>query len=225
MADQPPTDRTRTVRSPGRGHYDRETIDSILDAGILCHVAYVLDGAPVVTPTLYWRHDDRVYWHGSSASRMLRKSAGTEVCLTVSHLDGIVLARSGFHSSINYRSVMFFGTAEIVPDADQPAVLDHFIEHLAPGRLQTLRPPTDHELKATVILSISINECSAKVRTGPPVDDETDYALSTWAGVIPVTTTLGAPIPDPHLPEATPIPPDVTALYQTTWARPHPAEG
>ena len=224
MADQPPTDRTRTVRAPDRGHYDRETIDAILDAGILCHVAYVLDGAPVVTPTLYWRHDDRVYWHGSSASRMLRKSAGTEVCLTVSHLDGIVLARSGFHSSINYRSVMLFGTAEVVPDADQPAVLDHFIEHLAPGRLETLRPPTDQELKATTILSIPINEASAKIRTGPPADDEEDYALPTWAGVIPVTTTLGDPIPDPRLDPTIEIPTDVTALYQTPWARPNPAD-
>ncbi len=224
MADQSPTPRTKLTRAPDRGHHDRETIDAILDAGLLCHVAYVLDGAPVVTPTLYWRHENRVYWHGSSASRMLRKSAGTEVCLTVSHLDGIVLARSGFHSSINYRSVMLFGTAEQVPDEDAPAVLDHFIEHLAPGRLETLRPPTTQELKATTILSMQIEEASAKVRTGPPGDDEEDYALPTWAGVIPVTTTLGDPIPDPRLPETTPVPPNVTALYQTPWARSQDAE-
>ncbi|MBT5773779.1 MAG: pyridoxamine 5'-phosphate oxidase family protein [Dehalococcoidia bacterium] len=220
MADQAPTNRTKLTRAPDRGHHDRETIDAVLDAGLLCHVAYVFDGAPVVTPTLYWREGDRVYWHGSSASRMLRQSAGTEVCLTVSHLDGIVLARSGFHSSINYRSVMLFGTAEQVPDEEVAAVLDHFIEHLAPGRLETLRPPNPQELKATTVLSMPIEEASAKIRTGPPGDDEEDYALPIWAGVIPVTTTLGNPIPDPRLTVGIELPPDVTALYQTPWARP-----
>lgn len=224
MADQAPTNRTTLTRAHERGHHDRATIDAVLDAGLLCHVAYVLDGAPVVTPTLYWRHDNRVYWHGSSASRMLRQSANAEVCLTVSHLDGIVLARSGFHSSINYRSVMLFGAAEQVPDDEVLTVLDHFIEHLAPGRLPTLRPPTTQELKATTVLSMPIDEASAKIRTGPPADDEEDYALPVWAGVIPVTTTLGSPIPDPRLAEGIEVPPDVTALYQTPWARPHPAD-
>jgi uncharacterized protein len=224
MPNEAPTNRTTLTRAHDRGHHDRATIDAVLDAGLLCHVAYVLDGAPVVTPTLYWRHGDRVYWHGSSASRMLRQSANKEVCLTVSHLDGIVLARSGFHSSINYRSVMLFGTAEQTPDEDVATVLDHFINHLAPGRLETLRPPTTQELKATTILSIPINEASAKIRTGPPADDEEDYALPIWAGVIPVTTTLGDPIPDPRLTDGIPAPPDVAALYETSWAQPAPTD-
>jgi len=222
MAHQPPSDRTRLTRSPARGHHDRETIDAILDAGLLCHIAYVLDGSPVVTPTLYWRHGDRVYWHGSAASRMLRQSAGHEVCLAVSHLDGIVLARSGFHSSINYRSVMLFGTAEQASDEDLPHILDEFIERLAPGRLETLRPPTPQELKGTTILSMAIEEASAKVRTGGPIDDEEDYDLPIWAGIIPVHTTLGPPIPDPRLAPGIDEPPHLGAVYLTPWARSGP---
>ena len=191
------TSRTRVRRVPKRGIYDRAVINQVLDAGVLCHVGYVIDGAPYVTPTLYWREDDRVYWHGSSASRMLRKVIGAEVCLTVSHLDGFVLARSGFHHSVNYRSVMLFGVAELVSDVAEKRVrLDRFIDSLFPGRADAIRRTTDQELKATKLLSMPIDEVSAKIRTGGPVDDEEDYALPIWAGVVPVSTTLGAPDDD-----------------------------
>lgn len=196
-----PTERTRLRRLHERGSYDRETINAILDAGLLCHVGYVVDGKPYVTPTNYWREGDRVFWHGSSASRMLRHQAGgAPVCLTVSHMDGLVLARSGFHHSVNYRSVMIFGQAELIGDpAAKTAHLKAFIDGLFPGRWDELRPMTEQELKATTLLAMPIDEASAKVRTGPPVDDEEEYVLPVWAGVLPVETHIGKPIPDVHL--------------------------
>ncbi len=196
-----PTERTRLRRLHERGHFDQETIHAILDAGLLCHVGYVVDGAPFVTPTLYWREGDRVYWHGSSASRMLRHQAGgVPVCLTVSHLDGIVLARSGFHHSINYRSVMLFGSArQVTGAADKERHLRTFMEQLYPGRWDELRPINAQEIKATKVLGMDIDEASANVRTGPPIDDEEDYALRVWAGVVPVRTVIGEPVPDPRL--------------------------
>jgi uncharacterized protein len=192
-----PTKRTQVKRMPKRGHYDRETVYRILDAGAICHVGYVIDGAPYVTPTAYWRHGDRIYWHGSSASRMLRQSEGAQVCLTVALLDGFVLARSAFHHSVNYRSVMCFGTAQKVEDPDQKlqAMID-FVERLYPGRWNELRPVTAQEIKATTILGMDLNECVAKVRVGPPVDDEEDYALPIWAGVVPVTTQVEGVVDD-----------------------------
>jgi nitroimidazol reductase NimA-like FMN-containing flavoprotein (pyridoxamine 5'-phosphate oxidase superfamily) len=192
-----PTKRTQVKRMPKRGQYDRETVYKILDAGAICHVGYVIDGAPYVTPTAYWRHGDRVYWHGSSASRMLRNVDGAQVCLTVAMLDGFVLARSAFHHSVNYRSVMCFGTAQKVEDPDQKmqAMID-FVERLYPGRWSELRPVTAQEIKATTILGMDLNECVAKVRVGPPVDDEEDYALPIWAGVVPLTPVLGAVVDD-----------------------------
>lgn len=193
------TERTRARRLHERASYDRETIHAILDAGLICHVGYVVDGLPYVTPTIYWREGERVYWHGSSASRMLRNSAGAEVCLTVSHLDGLVLARSGFHHSANYRAVMLFGKAERV--TDPAAILRHmetFIDGLYPGRWDQLRPVNEQELKATALLSLRIEEASAKLRLGPPKDDEDDYALAVWAGVLPLTLATGVPIPDPR---------------------------
>jgi len=194
-----PTDRTRLRRVHERGRYDRATIDAILDAMPLCHVGYVLDGRPAVTPTLQWREGDHVYWHGSSASRALRASSGMDVCLTVSMLDGFVLARSGFHHSANYRSVEIFGRAEKVEDPEaKTARLKTFLDGLFPGRWETLREMTGQELKATTILSLPIEEASAKVRTGPPKDDEPDYALPIWAGVLPLRMTLGAPEADPR---------------------------
>jgi nitroimidazol reductase NimA-like FMN-containing flavoprotein (pyridoxamine 5'-phosphate oxidase superfamily) len=197
MTSEAPSERTRLRRVHDRGHYDKETIHAILDAGLLCHVGYVIDGAPYVTPTLHWREGDHVYWHGSSASRMLRhQGAGAEVCLTVSHLDGLVVARSGFHHSINYRSAMLFGTAHKVAGADKEARLKTFLEHVFPGRWDAIRPITDQELKATTVLGMAIDEASAKVRTGPPVDDEEDYALPIWAGVVPIRTVIGEPEPD-----------------------------
>lgn len=194
-----PSERTRVKRLNQRGHYDRATIDAILDAQPLCHVGYVRDGHPFVTPTLQWREGDHVYFHGSAASQALRASTDAEVCLTVSCLDGFVLARSGFHHSVNYRAVMILGRPEEVTD---PALknrhLETFIDGLFPGRVATLRPNTAQELKATTLLALPISEASAKVRTGGPVDDEDDYALPIWAGVVPLHTVIGTPEADPR---------------------------
>jgi nitroimidazol reductase NimA-like FMN-containing flavoprotein (pyridoxamine 5'-phosphate oxidase superfamily) len=199
--DFPPTERTRIKRQHDRAHYDRETVHAILDAGLLCHVGYVIDGQPYVTPTAYWREGDRVYWHGSSASRMLRTlEKGLPVCFTVAMLDGLVLARSGFHSSINYRSVMAFGVADKVEDeAQKLAALEAFMERLTPGRWTELRPVTSQELKATTVMSLGLEEAVAKVRPGPPQDDEEDYELPVWAGVVPVRSVLDPPEDDPRL--------------------------
>lgn len=193
------TERTRLRRLRERGSHDRAAIDSILDATPLCHLGYVLDGSPVVTPTLQWREGDRVYWHGSNASRALRAAEGREVCLTVTLLDGLVLARSAFHHSANYRSAMVFGTATRVVDPEEKrARLRRFLDGLYPGRWETLRPMQDQELKATAVLSLPIDEASAKIRTGPPVDDEEDYSLPIWGGVLPVRQSIDAPEPDPR---------------------------
>jgi nitroimidazol reductase NimA-like FMN-containing flavoprotein (pyridoxamine 5'-phosphate oxidase superfamily) len=201
-----PTDRSKVKRLHERGHYDRETVHAILDAGLIAHIGYVIPdgsngGQPFVTPTAYWRDGDRLYWHGSAASRMLRAQAkGIPVCLTVTHLDGLVLARSGFHHSINYRSVMAFGTAEIVEDpAEKIAHLNRFVDRVMPGRNPTLRPIDPQEAKATSLLRMEIEEASAKIRVGPPKDDEPDYALDCWAGVIPIAQVIGAAEADPKL--------------------------
>jgi len=193
-----PSDRTRVKRLPDRGRYDRASIDAILDAMPLCHVAYVLDGAPIVTPTLQWREGDHVYFHGSAASRMLEASEGADVCMAVTLLDGFVLARSGFHHSVNYRSVMLMGRASKVTDpAEKEMRLKNFVDGLFAGRWDMLRPATGQEIKATTVLSLPIAEASAKVRVGPPKDDEEDYALDIWAGVLPVRLVAGEPVPDP----------------------------
>ena len=196
-----PTPRSRVKRMPERGRYESETVYEIMDAAAYCHVGYVIDGKPYVTPTAHWRHGNRVFWHGSSASRMLEHQAeGHEVCLTVTHIDGFVLARSGFHHSINYRSVMAFGRAEPVLGEDEKrAALDGFIERLFPGRTAEMRAATKQELKGTLVLSLELTEASAKVRTGPPKDDEGDYASPIWAGVLPLHPAHGVPIPDPRL--------------------------
>ncbi|HEY4163136.1 MAG TPA: pyridoxamine 5'-phosphate oxidase family protein [Dongiaceae bacterium] len=198
-----PTNRSRVKRLHERGHYDFETVHAVLDAGMLAHIAYVIDGQPYVTPTSYWRDGNRLYWHGSSASRMLRFQApGVPVCITVTHLDGLVLARSGFHHSINYRSVMAFGNAQIVDDPKEKIdQLNRFVDRLFPGRNETLRGIDPQEAKATTVLWMEIDEASAKIRTGPPKDDEPDYALDCWAGIIPIAQVIGAAIPDPKLKE------------------------
>lgn len=195
------TDRSKLKRLPKRGHYDFETVAAILDAGFLCHIGYVIDGAPLVTPTAYWREGRRVYWHGSHASRMLNiAAAGVPVCLTVAHVDGFVMARSAFHHSINYRSVMLFGNAQVIDDAGEKlAALKGFVDRMYPGRWDTLRPVNRKELKATMVLSMDIHEGSAKVRGGPPVDDAPDYALPIWAGVVPVRMVADRPVSDPQL--------------------------
>ena len=199
MTDYTPTDMTRVKRSHERGHYDQATVHAILDASPLCHVGYILDGRPAVTPTLQWREGNHVYWHGSSASRMLRRSEGMDVCLTVSLMDGLVLARSAFHHSANYRSVMIYGMATKITDPDAKTQhLKTFVDTVYPDRWDTLRPMTGQELKATMILSLPIDEVSAKIRTGDPSDDEADYELPIWAGTLPITQVIGAPIPDPR---------------------------
>lgn len=197
----PRTPRTRLRRAAKRGHYDRETVHAILDAGFVCHVGYVIDGQPYVTPTAYWREGDYVYWHGSSASRMLRRlGEGVPVCFTVALLDGLVLARSGFHSSINYRSVIAYGTAEPVRGkAAKLAALEAFTERTTPGRWAELRPATDQELKATTVMRLELTEAVAKVAEGPPEDDAPDYNLDVWAGVVPLRRVIGEPEPDPEL--------------------------
>jgi len=208
------TKRAQVKRAHERGHYDRSTINQILDACPLCHVAYVLDGAPIVTPTLQWREGDRVYWHGSSASRMLRTAADQEVCLAVTMLDGLVLARSAFDHSANYRSVMLFGRTEIIVDPDEKAAhLQVFVESLFPGRWNALRPMTDQELKATTLLSLTIDEASAKIRSGPPQDNEADYQLPIWAGVIPLEMRPLTAVPDPRNREDV-LQPEHVSLFQ-----------
>ena len=212
LPDFEPTPRTKVKRLWQRACYDRETVYGILDAGLMCHVGYVIDGQPYVTPTAYWRQEDRVYWHGSSASKMLRNlETGIPCCFTVAILDGLVLARSGFHSSINYRSLMAFGQATKVEDeVEKLATLEVFTERLTPGRWAELRPPNKQEIKATTVLSLKLEEVVAKVRNGPPSDDEEDYALDVWAGEVPVLTGIGAPVDDPRL-KAGVAPPDYLA--------------
>ena len=199
-ASFPVTERNRVRRSPKRGSYDKEAAYAVLDAAPLCHVGYVIDGAPYVTPTIHWRVGNRIYWHGSSASRFLRASEDMPVCLTVSLMDGYVLARSAFNHSVNYRSVMAFGTAHLIEDADEAAdALRHFTDGLFPGRWDSLRPMTAQELKATSVLWMEIEDAAVKVRAAPPGDaDESDVPV--WAGVIPMQTTLGAAQPAPELP-------------------------
>lgn len=199
----PKTDRNTLKRLPKRGVYERELVYPILDEAFICHVGFTVDGQPFVIPTGFARINDRLYIHGSQISRMLRTLAsGIEVCVTVTLLDGLVLARSAFHHSMNYRSVVVFGRASMVDDKEAKlAALRAFSEHVIPGRWDEARQPTDQELKATAVLSLPLEEASAKVRTGPPLDDEEDYALPIWAGVIPLHLVAGAPVPDPRLPE------------------------
>lgn len=195
-----PSERTRVKRMNKRAKYDAETVHGILDATPICNVGYVFDGAPYVTPTLQWREGDHVYWHGSSASRMLEACTEAQVCLTVSIIDGFVMARSAYNHSCNYRSLMVLGTAHKVTDpAEKEASLKSFTEGLWPGRWDMLRQMTAQELKATTVLKLSLEEASAKVRTGAPGDDEADYALPIWAGIIPVRTEVLAPEDDPRL--------------------------
>ena len=191
------TKRTNLVRNPTRADYDRDVVNQIIDATPLCHVSYIIDGRPYVTPTLQWREGDTIYWHGSSASRFLRQIVGKDVCMAITHFDGLVLARSAFHHSINYRSVMLFGEATKIEDYEKNELLHNFVENLIPGRWENLRQMTDQEAKATTVFSMPIDEGSAKVRSGPPVDDDDDYSLPIWAGVLPLSQVLQEPVPDP----------------------------
>jgi nitroimidazol reductase NimA-like FMN-containing flavoprotein (pyridoxamine 5'-phosphate oxidase superfamily) len=207
------SDRTTVRRLPQRGAYDSQTIRTILDAGFLAHVGFCVDGQPFVIPTLYGRVRDeaereRLCLHGSAASRMLRElSTGVPACVTVTHVDGIVLARSAFHHSMNYRSVVAFGTARKIEDIQGKAeALRVISDHLIAGRWEDVRNPTAKELKATSVLEFTIEEASAKARSGPPADDEEDYALPVWAGVVPLQQRAAAPLRDPRLAEGVPMP-------------------
>jgi uncharacterized protein len=193
-----PTERTRVVREPHRGVYDRETAYAILDEGFLCHIGFVVDGQPYVIPTSYGRRGDNLYVHGSAGSRMLRQmKEGLPVCITVTLLDGLVLARSVFNHSMNYRSVVVLGKGTLVDDPQEKLEALHVLaEHIIPGRWADARQPNERELKQTAVLRVPIEEFSAKVRIGPPLDDEEDYSFPVWAGVVPLEMTAGKPIAD-----------------------------
>ncbi|MGC1361763.1 MAG: pyridoxamine 5'-phosphate oxidase family protein [Silvibacterium sp.] len=208
MAFDSPTPRTRVVRLPKRGDYSQKTIYEILDAAFLCHAGFVVDGQPYVIPTGYGRSGDTLYLHGSAASRMLRTLAeGVDVCVTVTVLDGLVLARSAFHHSMNYRSVVILGKAlPVEGDEEKKAALRVISEQIIAGRWDDVRKPTAQELKATTVLVLPITEASAKVRTGPPVDDEEDYALNVWAGVLPLHIQAGEAVPDSRLAPGAKVP-------------------
>lgn len=201
MAFDSPTARTRVNRLPKRGDYSQKTIYGILDTAFLCHVGFVVEGQPYVIPTGYGRSGNTLYLHGSAASRMLRTLAGgVDVCVTVTVLDGLVLARSAFHHSMNYRSVVILGKASPVESDEEKTVALHAIsENIMRGRWDDVRKPTAQELKATAVLALSIEEASAKIRTGPPLDDEEDYALPVWSGVLPMALKAGEPLADGRL--------------------------
>jgi len=207
-----PTEKTKVRRLPKRGSFDRQTIYQILDEALICHVGFTVDEQPFVIPTGYARVGDNLLIHGSAASRMLRAMAlEIEVCVTVTLIDGLVLARSAFHHSMNYRSVMIFGKAKVISDEREKAdALYAFSEHIIPNRWAEVRPPSEKELKATLVLSLPITEASAKIRTGNPVDDEEDYTLDVWAGVIPVSLKANEPVADVRLKDGIPIPPHVS---------------
>jgi nitroimidazol reductase NimA-like FMN-containing flavoprotein (pyridoxamine 5'-phosphate oxidase superfamily) len=206
------TERTKIRRLPKRAHYDRETLYAILDAGFVCHIGYVIDRQPYVTPTAYWREGDAVYWHGSSKSKMLLAlEKAPEVCLTVTHFDGLVVARSGFHMSVNYRSAMLFGKPhKLAEPEDKLAKMEKFVERIYPGQWKNLRPVNKQELKAMSVFGMRIDEAVAKVRAGGPIDEPEDYRLPIWAGVVPVRQALGEPEDDGRLAAGAPGAPRVT---------------
>lgn len=214
MDKLPQTARTTLKRLPQRGNYDRELINQILDEGFVCHVGFAVDGQPFVIPTGYARAGDTLYIHGSQASRMLRTlGQGIEVCVTVTLIDGLVLARSAFHHSMNYRSVVVFGHATVVDDpSEKNEALRALSEHMIPGRWDDVRDPNERELQQTTVLSLPLTEASAKVRTGPPLDDEEDYDLRVWAGVIPLRLVADAPLDDPRIKDGL-TPPEYAQEY------------
>lgn len=212
-----PSQRTTVKRVPKRANYESETIYQILDEGLVCQVGFVVDGQPVVIPTAYGRIGDTLYIHGSPASRMLKTlQQGFDVCVTVTLIDGLVLARSAFHHSMNYRSVVVFGKATLVEDAEQKlAALKAFTEHVILGRWEEVRSPNHHELAGTIVLSLPLTEASAKIRTGEPIDDEADYQISVWAGQIPLKLTAATPINDSRLDSSIELP-----IYVKNYTRP-----
>jgi nitroimidazol reductase NimA-like FMN-containing flavoprotein (pyridoxamine 5'-phosphate oxidase superfamily) len=207
------TPRTALHRIPKRGSHERAVIHDILDAGLVCHVGFVADGQPFVIPTAYGRAGETLYIHGAAASRMLKHLAGgAPVCVTVTLLDGLVLARSAFHHSMNYRSVVLLGAPRLVEGEERLAALRTIVEHITPGRWAATRAPNDKELAATTVLALAIEEGSAKVRSGPPLDDAEDLTLAHWAGVVPLALRAAAPVPDPALPREVALPEHVA-----TW--------
>lgn len=219
---QPNSDRTRLRRLPARGRHDREIVAAVLDEAFLCHLGFIVDGDPVVIPTAYGRAGDLIYIHGSAASRAMRAAAGggLDVCFEVTLTDGLVLARSAFNHSLNYRSVIVYGRATEVADPDEKiAALRILSEHLVQGRWDDIRPPNSRELRATKVLRLPLTESSAKVRSGPPEDEAEDYSLPIWAGVIPLELRSEAAIPDPKLGSA-PLPPPG---YVASYSRPRPS--
>jgi nitroimidazol reductase NimA-like FMN-containing flavoprotein (pyridoxamine 5'-phosphate oxidase superfamily) len=208
-----PTKRTTLRRLRERGRTDRGELLAVLDAGLVCHVGVVIDGAPVVLPTGYGQDGGTLYLHGSSANRSLLAADGAEICVTVTLLDGLVCARAVFHHSMNYRSAVIFGTARLVrEDGEKLAALRAVTEHLVPGRWEHARQPTRKELAATAVLALSLDEASVKIRSGPPKDDEEDYQLDVWAGVLPAALTFGPPEPDPALRAGVAVPRHISAL-------------
>ena len=214
----PPSDRTRVRRLPKRGAYDRVTIDAILDEGLICHLGFVVDGEPRVIPTGYARDGDRLLLHGARTSAAMRAlAAGAEACATVTLLDGLVLARSAFHHSMNYRSVVVLGRAvELTDPVEKAAALDCLVEHLVPGRTADARPATSRELDQTTVVALPLDEASAKVRTGGPVDDDDDLALPVWAGVVPLALSHREPVPDADHPPTGAVPPYAAAYRRPT---------
>jgi nitroimidazol reductase NimA-like FMN-containing flavoprotein (pyridoxamine 5'-phosphate oxidase superfamily) len=217
MKTIPRTKRTTLKRLSERGVYDREPVNRILDEGFICHVGFSVEGQPFVIPTGYARAGDNIYIHGSQASRMLRKlEKGIDMCLTVTLVDGLVLARSAFNHSMNYRSVVVFGQAELVSEPEEKlTALRALSEHMIPGRWDDVRQPTQAEITMTSVLRLPLNEASAKVRVGPPLDDDEDYALNVWAGVVPLNLVAGDPVSDPRLPDGIAVPD-----YASTYKRP-----
>jgi uncharacterized protein len=221
MEDFKPTGRTTVKRLPLRGNYERETVNQILDEGFVCHVGFIVDNRPVVIPTGYGRRGDQLYIHGSAASRMLKTlREGIDVCVSVTLVDALVLARSAFHHSMNYRSVVIFGRAQVLEDEDEKMeALRAFTDHIMRRRWEESRLPTSNELRATLVLSLSLVEASAKIRTGPPVDDEEDYELPVWAGELPLRLATGDAVPDPRLRDGIELP-----SYVQAYRRPQSSE-
>jgi nitroimidazol reductase NimA-like FMN-containing flavoprotein (pyridoxamine 5'-phosphate oxidase superfamily) len=207
--------RTTVKRLAKRGEYGRETINGIIDEALICHVGFVVDGSPVVIPTIHTRIGETLYFHGSAASRMLRSlREGIDVCVTITLLDGLVMARSAFHHSMNYRSVVVMGKGrEVVDREEKLEVLDALVEHVCAGRVRDARPPNETELRQTLVIAMPLTEASAKIRSGPPLDDEEDYALPIWAGVIPLAVTPSSPIDDERLAAGITVP-EYATRYQ-----------
>ncbi len=215
----PVTERSRIRREHDKGSYARADVHAVLDAAPIAHIGHVIDGAPYVTPTLHWRDGDRLFWHGSAASRFLREAVSAPVCLTCSLIDGYVLARSIFNHSVNYRSVMVFGTAHLIEDeAEKTAALRSFADGLFPDRWDSLRTMTAQELKATSVMWMDIEEATVKARSGPPADGAEEGHVQVWAGVLPLRTEWSVPLPAPELPDTIPFPEALARVI----ARPRP---